>query len=79
MKKVVEIIEFKENFPVDGEAYTVGKVEDGRFFFAWGSEYPYSEEIPGVEIPDGEGGISYHPTKEEAMKAFSEAVEAATE
>ncbi|WP_153014977.1 hypothetical protein [Heyndrickxia coagulans] len=74
--KVEEIIERRDNFPNDGEAYAVGKAENGKYFFAWGPEYPYAEEIPGYNIPDGENGISWHATEKQAMAELQEAVEA---
>lgn len=74
--KVEEVIEMKENLPVDGEAYAVGKAENGKFFFAWGSEYPYADEVPSYDIPDGECGIKWFDSKNEALAAMNEAVEA---
>lgn len=74
--KVEKTIEMRDNFPNDGEAYTVGKAENGKYFFAWGPEYPYSEEVPGYNIPDGESGISWHATEKQAMAELQEAVEA---
>lgn len=74
--KVVELIEMKENYPVDGEAYAVGKAENGKYFFAWGSEVPYADEVPSYDIPDGASGIKWHNTKKEALTAMSAAVEA---
>ena len=74
--KVIETIEMKENFPVDGESYLVGKGENGKYFFAWGPEIPYEDEVPAEDISDGESGISWHQTKDEALTAMKEAVEA---
>lgn len=74
--KVEKIIEMRDNFPNDGEAYTVGKDENGKYFFAWGWEYPYAEEVPGYNIPDGESGISWHATEKQAMAEMKDAVEA---
>ncbi|WP_046721441.1 hypothetical protein [Heyndrickxia coagulans] len=74
--KVESVIEMRDNFPNDGEAYVVGKAENGKYFFAWGPEYPYAEEIPGYNIPDGENGISWHATEKQAMAELQEAVEA---
>ena len=48
--KVETTLEMKENFPVDGEAYAVGKAENGKYFFAWGSEVPYVDEVPLYDI-----------------------------
>lgn len=62
MAKVVEYIEERTDFPTVDEAYTVGKVDDGRYFFSWGSKYPQDDEVPAYEIEDGENGISYHDT-----------------
>lgn len=74
--KVKEIIEIRDNFPNDGEAYTVGKAENGKYFFAWGPEIPYADEVPQYNIPDGENGISWHVTEKQAMAELQEAVEA---
>ena len=74
--KAIETIEMKENFPVDGESYLVGKGENGKYFFAWGPEIPYSDEVPAEDISDGESGISWYQTKDEALNAMKEAVEA---
>lgn len=74
--KVEEVIEMKENFPVDGEAYAVGKAENGKYFFAWGPEFPYANEVPAYEIPDGESGIKWYSTKKEALADMNESVEA---
>ena len=76
MVSVEETIEFKENFPIDGEAYTVGQAENGQYFFAWGPEYPFSEKIPGYDIPDGESGIRWYETKEEALQEYLDAIDA---
>lgn len=73
--KVENILELKENYPVDGESYAVGKAND-LYFFAWGSEYPYANEVPAYEIPDGESGIKWYSTKKEALADMNEAVEA---
>jgi hypothetical protein len=77
MAKVVEKIARRDDFPIDGEAYVVGKVDDGRYFFAWGPEYPFADEVPAYEIEDGESGISFHDTEDGAKKAMNKAVKAA--
>lgn len=74
--KVEKTIEMRDNFPNDGEAYVVGKAENGKYFFAWGPEYPYAVEVPQYNIPDGENGISWHATEKKAMAELQEAVEA---
>lgn len=73
--KVEDVIEMKENFPVDGEAYAVGKANN-LYFFAWGPEYPYVDVVPCYEVPDGASGIKWYSTKKEALTAMNEAVEA---
>lgn len=65
----------KENFPNDGEAYVVGE-QMGRYFFAWGPEYPYSDELPSENIMDGESGIEWFSTEEDALQAYIDAMEA---
>ena len=72
--KVEDVIEMKENFPVDGEAYAVGKAENGKYFFAWGPEYPYADVVPRYEVPDGASGIKWYNTKNEAMTAMNEVI-----
>lgn len=74
--EVVEIFEMKDDFPIDGEAYTVGQAENGQYFFAWGPEYPFSEEVPGYDIPDGESGVQWYETKEEALQEYLDAIDA---
>ncbi|MCB5935641.1 hypothetical protein LI012_12730 [Caldibacillus thermoamylovorans] len=74
--KVEDVIEMKENFPIDGEAYVIGKGENGKFFFAWGSEVPYVDEVPLYDVPNGECGIKWFGSKNEALAAMNEAVEA---
>lgn len=74
--KVEKIIEMRDNFPINGEAYVVGKAENGKYFFAWGPEYPYATEVPSYNIPDGESGISWHATEKQAMAEMKDAVEA---
>lgn len=73
--KVEEVIEMKEDFPTDGEAYAVGKANN-LYFFAWGSEIPFADEIPYYEIPDGASGISWYNSKNEALAAMKQAIEA---
>lgn len=73
--KVEEVIEMKEDFPTDGEAYAVGKANN-LYFFAWGPEYPYADVVPRYEVPDGASGIKWYNTKKEALTAMNEAVEA---
>jgi len=73
--KVENILELKENYPVDGESYAVGKAND-LYFFAWGPEFPYANEVPAYEIPDGESGIKWYSTKKEALADMNESVEA---
>ena len=73
--RVDEVIEIRENFPNDGEAYAVGKA-NGKYFFAWGSKYPFADEVPSFNIPDGESGIEWHETKKSALSAMEEAVKA---
>ncbi len=74
--KVEDVIEMKENFPVDGEAYAVGKAENGKYFFTWGPEFPYADVVPCYEVTDGASGIKWYNTKKEALTAMNEAVEA---
>ena len=76
MAKVTEIIEEKHDYPIVDESYTVGRVDDGRYFFAWGPDYPVEDEVPAYEIEDGESGLSYHDTADEALSAMQDAVSA---
>src|SRR5690606_20057493 len=65
----------KEDFPNDGEAYAVGE-QMGRYFFAWGPEYPFADELPEEDITNGESGIQWFETKEEALQEYLDAVDA---
>lgn len=76
MAKVVEIIEERTDFPIVDEAYTVGKTDDGRYFFSWGPDYPIEDEVPAYEVEDGESGITFHDTADEALSAMQDAVSA---
>lgn len=73
-----EIIIKKENFPIDGEAYVVGE-QMGRYFFAWGTEYPFADELPEEDITNGESGIQWFETAKEALQEYLDAVDAAYE
>lgn len=72
---VDEVMDIREDFPTDGEAYAVGKA-NGKYFFAWGSKYPFADEVPSFDIPDGESGIEWHETKKSALSAMEEAMKA---
>lgn len=81
MAKVVEVIEEKVDFPNVDESYTVGKVDDGRYFFSWGPDFPRDDRngddvVPAYDIEDGESGISYHDTADEALSAMQDAMSA---
>lgn len=69
------IIKRKENFPVDGEAYVVGELM-GRYFFTWGPEYPFADELPAEDVTNGESGIKWYETKEEAIQEYLDAIDA---
>src|SRR5690606_23357842 len=69
--RVDKVIEIRENFPNDGEAYAVGKD-----FFAWDAEYPCGEKVPSFNISDGESGIEWHESKESAFDAMENAIKA---
>src|SRR5690606_27900264 len=73
--RVDEVIEIRENFPNDGEAYAVGKA-NGKYFFAWGAEYPFADKVPSFNIPDGESGIEWHESKKLAFTAMAKAIKA---
>lgn len=70
------IIIKKENFPIDGEAYVVGE-QMGRYFFAWGPEYPFADELPEKDVTNGESGIKWFEKEEEALQEYLDAVDAA--
>jgi len=72
---MINIIERKENFPVDGEAYIVGEVA-GKYFFAWGSLFPFTDELPAEDVTNGESGIKWYETKKEALQEYLDAVDA---
>lgn len=72
----VERIEIREDFPVRDEAYAILRGENGYFAFAWGWKYPYANEIPSGNVPDGENGIVWYETEESARIAMNRAVDA---
>ena len=74
--RIKEEIKRLDNFPIDGESYILGLAEDNRYFFAWGSEIPYSEEIHNENILDGENGIEFFNTLEEAESRFNITIDA---
>lgn len=69
------IVMMREDFPTDGEAYVVGE-QMGRHFFAWGSDYPFADELPSDDITNGESGIEWFGTEEDALLAYLGAVNA---
>lgn len=71
MIKVAEII-----INIDGEGYTVGKAENGKFYFAWGYEYPFSESVPEQDVLDCENGVQWFNTKGEAISEYNSIREA---
>lgn len=73
--KVTDLIKTRYDAPINGEAYVVGKTENEKYFFAWGWEYPYDDEVPSFDIPDGENGIQYFNTEREALKEMKETLE----
>lgn len=72
----VEVLEFRENFPVQDEAYALLRGEDGRYAFAWGPKYPFADEVPAENVPDGESGIEWYDTEDAARTAMNAAMEA---
>lgn len=72
------IIIKKENFPTDGEAYVVGE-QMGRYFFAWGPEYPFADEPPEEDITNGESGIEWFESGKEAYQKYLDAIDAVME
>jgi hypothetical protein len=71
-----EIIEIREDFPARDEAYAILRGENGRFAFAWGPSYPYADTVPAKDVKDGESGLEWHETEDEARAAMQAAVEA---
>lgn len=74
--RIKEVFSEKADYPARDEVYTVGQTEDDRFFFAWGPDYPQDGEVPSKDILDGESGISYHDTLNDALDAMKSAVNA---
>ena len=72
----VEIIEILEDFPNRDEAYALLRGEDGRVAFAWGWKFPFADELPEEENPDGANGFEWYDTEAEARAAMQKAVEA---
>lgn len=71
----VEVLEFREDFPNRDEAYAI--MTDGeRYAFAWGPQHPYADEVPAQNVKDGESGIEWYDTEDEARAAMNQAAEA---
>lgn len=85
MTKVIKEIDRRDDFPVRDESYVVGQVEDGRYFFCWGGEYPREEwlqdgvheVVPEMDIENGESGIEFFETEDEARESMNAAISAA--
>ena len=72
----VERIDAREDFPNRDEAYAILRGADGRYAFAWGTRYPYADAVPAQDVRDGESGIEWHETEEEARAAMEAAIDA---
>lgn len=74
-----EIIHAVHDFPIDGEMYIVGRY-DGKYFFAWGHSIPRGivegSVVPSSNIHDGEDGIGFFETLEEAEEEMYAAIRA---
>jgi hypothetical protein len=51
-----------------------GKTRSNRL--TWGPKYPYADEVPAQDVPDGESGIEWYDTEDEARAAMQEAEKA---
>lgn len=84
-----EIFEILSDFPIVDEVYVIGKVTSEKlekpYFFSWGDKIPkrmieaennVEVEIPVENIPNGEDGVEFFATKEEAVQVMKEAKEA---
>lgn len=69
-----EVIMILNNFPLVDENYVLGSTEGGKYFFSWGGWD--IEELPNEEVLDGESGVKYFDTLEEAALSMKEAIEA---
>ena len=50
--------DFLEDFPKEGEAYAILESDD-KYAFAWGTKYPYANELPAQDIEDESGGVKW--------------------
>lgn len=73
MKTLKEVITILSNFPVVDEDYVLGSTEDGKYFFSWNWDI---EKLPDEEILEGESGIKYYDTLEEAAQDIKKTIEA---
>ena len=72
----VERIDIREDFPNRDEAYAILRGDNGRFAFAWGSKYPCADTVPAQDVKDGESGIEWYDTEDDARAAMEAAEEA---
>ena len=71
----VERIDIREDYPNRDEAYAI--LTDGeRYAFAWGPRYPYADVAPAQDVKDGESGLEWFDTEDEARSAMNQATEA---
>jgi hypothetical protein len=70
----VDLVEMKENFPLDGEAYAI--LTDGsKFAFAWGPEFPFSDEVPATDLLEGEAGLQWFDSEDAARSEMLSVME----
>mgnify|MGYP001377243499 FL=1 len=65
--------DFLENFPNEGEAYAILESDD-KYAFAWGTKYPYANELPAQDIEDESGGVKWFGDEIDEVRDYIEDV-----
>lgn len=71
----VDRVDIHEDFPNRDEAYAI-LTDSERFAFAWGPKLPYADVVPAQDVRDGESGIEWYDSENDARAAMEAALEA---
>lgn len=71
----VQVVKRYDNFPVDGQDYCLGQDHAGRWFFAWGYQWPKMGRVPALDVEEGNNGIHWHATLDEAERDLRQAMD----
>lgn len=58
---------------IKGKTYAIGE-QAGRYFFAWGFDFPFTDELPEEDISNEKNGIKWFEAREKAFQAYLDAI-----